>query len=167
MPHNIVLNGRERDVLMSYLDAQREHVLEGLEGLSDEALRRPVMPSGWTCLGLVRHLAIDVERLWFSVIMGSEESGLDDGMVGWEVSDDTPPGAVFDLYRREINAANAVISRLPLEAEPVRWPKQWANWHLADLREIMLHVITETACHAGHLDAARELIDGGQWLVNT
>jgi hypothetical protein len=33
------------------------------------------------------------------------------------------------------------------------------------LRTIMLHVITETACHAGHLDAARELIDGRTWLV--
>jgi hypothetical protein len=29
----------------------------------------------------------------------------------------------------------------------------------------MLHVITETAVHAGHLDAVRELIDGRQWLV--
>jgi hypothetical protein len=29
----------------------------------------------------------------------------------------------------------------------------------------MLHVITETACHAGHLDAARELIDRRQWMV--
>ena len=34
-----------------------------------------------------------------------------------------------------------------------------------DLRYIMLHMITETACHAGHLDAARELIDGTQWIV--
>jgi CO dehydrogenase/acetyl-CoA synthase alpha subunit len=34
-------------------------------------------------------------------------------------------------------------------------------------REITLHVITETACHAGHLDAVRELIDGRQWLVVT
>jgi hypothetical protein len=31
----------------------------------------------------------------------------------------------------------------------------------------MLHVVTETACHAGHLDAARELIDGRRWLVLT
>jgi hypothetical protein len=29
----------------------------------------------------------------------------------------------------------------------------------------MLHVITETACHAGHLDAARELIDGRLWMA--
>jgi hypothetical protein len=43
---------------------------------------------------------------------------------------------------------------------PARWPSQWPDWRLGDLREIILHVITETACHAGHLDAVRELIDG-------
>ena len=32
-------------------------------------------------------------------------------------------------------------------------------------REVVLHVLTETAVHAGHLDAARELIDGRTWLV--
>ena len=32
------------------------------------------------------------------------------------------------------------------------------------MREIILHVITETAVHAGHLGAARELLDGGTWL---
>ncbi len=36
-----------------------------------------------------------------------------------------------------------------------------------DLREVLLHVITETTCHTGHLDAARELIDGRQGLVLT
>ena len=33
------------------------------------------------------------------------------------------------------------------------------------LRYIILHMIKETACHAGHLDAVRELIDGRQWIV--
>jgi uncharacterized protein DUF664 len=36
-----------------------------------------------------------------------------------------------------------------------------------DLRQISLHVIAETACHAGHLDAVRELIDGRTWMVLT
>jgi hypothetical protein len=35
------------------------------------------------------------------------------------------------------------------------------------VRAIILHVITETAIHAGHLDAAAELLDGRQWVVNT
>jgi hypothetical protein len=34
-----------------------------------------------------------------------------------------------------------------------------------DVRSVVMHMVTETAVHAGHLDAVRELIDGGQWLV--
>jgi len=60
--------------LVSSLNAQRDHVLGILEGLSEEALRRPVLPSGWTCLGLVRHLAIDVERFWFASIIAGKRS---------------------------------------------------------------------------------------------
>jgi hypothetical protein len=57
---------REREVLSSCLNEQRDHVLGILEGLSEEDLRRPVLPTGWTCLGLVQHLAVDVERFWFA-----------------------------------------------------------------------------------------------------
>jgi hypothetical protein len=52
---------KELETLRDYLDGQREHVLGILDGLSEEQLRRPVLPTGWSCLGLVRHLALDVE----------------------------------------------------------------------------------------------------------
>lgn len=38
------------------------------------------------------------------------------------------------------------------------------QWRLRDVREVILHVITETATHAGHRDAARELLDGRTWM---
>src|SRR3954447_4748761 len=41
-------------------------------GLSDEQLRRPVLPSGWSCLGLVRHLTLSDERYWFGVVVAGE-----------------------------------------------------------------------------------------------
>ena len=43
----------------------------------------------------------------------------------------------------------------------------WGEWgnQFSDLRVVMLHVLKETACHAGHLDAVTELIDGRQWIV--
>jgi hypothetical protein len=53
---------------------------------------------------------------------------------------------------------------LSLDAPPARWPDYFTSWRLRDVREIILHVITETAIHAGHLDAARELLDGRTWL---
>jgi hypothetical protein len=52
----------ETTALTETLRAQREHVLGILGGLSDDELRRPVLPSGWSCAGLVHHLAVDVER---------------------------------------------------------------------------------------------------------
>lgn len=159
---------RENRVLLSSLSAQRDHVLGILEGLPDEALRRPVLPSGWTCLGLVRHLAIDVERFWFrSIVAGQQVEPRESDAAVWQVAPDEPAESVLDLYRREIELADAIIAVTPLDTAPARWPDEWASWRLQDLREILLHVITETACHAGHLDAVRELIDGRTWLVLT
>lgn len=134
----------ESDVFLSSLNAQRDHVLGILEGLPAEALRRPVLPSGWTALGLVNHLALDVERFWFRVIMTGEDVELPEDAEAWQVSVATPLGT-----------------------PPAQWPERWSSWRLANLREVLLHVITETACHAGHLDAVGELIDGHQWMVLT
>jgi hypothetical protein len=62
----------ERELLLDRLADQRRHVLTQLEGLSDEQLRRPVLPSGWSCLGLVRHLTLSDERYWFEVVVAGQ-----------------------------------------------------------------------------------------------
>jgi uncharacterized damage-inducible protein DinB len=158
----------EARVLLSSLTEQRDHVLGILEGLSEDDLRRPVLPSGWTCLGLVGHLAIDVERFWFrSIIAGEEVEPRESDAAVWQVAPDVHAEDVFGLYRREIELANTIIAATPLGTPPATWPDEWSSWRLRDLRETLLHVITETACHAGHLDAVRELIDGRTWLVLT
>lgn len=61
-----------RQLLLDRLDGQRHHVLTQLEGLSEEQLHRPVLPSGWSCLGLVRHLTLSDERYWFGVVVAGE-----------------------------------------------------------------------------------------------
>jgi hypothetical protein len=160
--------GVESETLRSYLGGQRAHVLGILEGLPEDALRRPVLPSGWTCLGLLRHLALDIERFWFRAVLAGAAVDLESGDGAWQVPPDMPAEAVFDLYRREIDLANAVIASTPPDAAPAWWPPDlFGDWRLHTTREIILHVIAETACHAGRLDAARELIDGRTWLVLT
>lgn len=158
----------ELSALRGWLDYQRGHVLGILEGLSEEDLRRPVLPSGWTCLGLVNHLALDVERFWFRAVAAGEQVALATGDEAWRVGPDVPAEAVFALYREETARADAVIDATPLDAAPVWWPAEiFPNLPPRDLRNSILAVITETACHAGHLDAVRELIDGRTWLVLT
>jgi hypothetical protein len=161
----------EKTALISWLNDQREHVLSILEGLDEPALRRPVLPSGWTCLGLVQHLALDVERFWFCAVVAGEPdaiASLAEIENAWQVPPDVPASAVFAEYRRQITLTNAIIATTPLDAPPAWWPEDlFGDWRVNSLREIILHTMTETACHTGHLDVVRELIDGRQWLVLT
>lgn len=158
---------RERDSLIAALDGARSHVLAQLEGLTDADLRRPVLPSGWHCLGLVRHLTLSDERYWFEVVMAggsldwwpTAENG------DWLVGQDESAEDVLAAYRAAIEASDAVITAMSLDEAPRRREPQWPENRFADLRSVMQHVIVETATHAGHLDAARELLDGQQYLV--
>lgn len=104
-----------------------------------------------------RHLAVDAKRFWFRGAGAPVD--LHDP-TGWRPSPDEPAEAAVELYQQETGAAGAVLAGLDLDAAPARFPEYSAGWRLPDVREVILHVITETAVHAGHLDAARELIDG-------
>lgn len=156
--------------MLDSLEQQRNHVLGILEGLSEEQLRRPILPSGWSALGLVKHLALDDEHYWFRCIVAGETLDFfpdrsDDDRHAWQVSPTESAEHVFNLYRDEVARANAIIAATPLDAAPRQRDPWWGNWEVPDFRFIILHVITETACHAGHLDTTRELLDGRQWIV--
>lgn len=161
--------GRERELLLDRLNGQRRHVLTQLEGLSDEQLREPVLPSGWSCLGLVRHLTLSDERYWFEVVVaGGPLDFWPDGDTGdWQVGAGESADDVLAAYRSAAARSDEIITTRRLDDPPAR-PEPW--WHDAgldfpDLRSIVVHVLVETSVHAGHLDAVRELLDGRQHLV--
>jgi hypothetical protein len=62
-------------LLLTFLDAQRRTVLAIVDGLSDDDLRKPVVPSGWTPLGLIEHLA-GAEYYWFRIVAAGAGSDL-------------------------------------------------------------------------------------------
>jgi hypothetical protein len=162
----------ETSALLASLTIQRNHVLGIVEGITEDQLRRPVLPSGWSCLGMVQHLTISDERFWFRGIVGGDSAcvsaSADEAKAEaiWQAAPDAPAAPVLEAYRQEIELADAVIAATPLDQPPAIWPTEiWPDWRLPNLRAVILHVITETACHAGHLDAARELIDGHQWMT--
>jgi uncharacterized protein DUF664 len=156
--------------LLQSLSDQRDHVLGILDGLSEEQLHRPVLPSGWNCVGLVQHLALDVEHYWFRCIMAGESLDFfspqtDHPKGGWKVDPGESSAELLTVYRDEIARSNAIIETIPLNSGLAQRDAWWGEWSPPDFRCVMLHVITETACHAGHLDATRELLDGHQRLV--
>jgi hypothetical protein len=144
-------------------------VISQLEGLTDEQLRRPVLPSGWSCLGLVRHLTLSDERYWFDVVVAGEPLDFwPEGENGdWRVGPEEPAEGVLEGYRSAIDRSDEIVAARRLDDAPAR-PEEWwesAGLRFPDLRTVLVHVLVETATHAGQLDAVRELIDGRQYLV--
>jgi uncharacterized damage-inducible protein DinB len=153
-------------LLHSFLQAQRDRVFEVVEGLTPEQLTKVVLPSGWTVLGMIEHLG-GAERHWLQqVALGAADpfpwpndpadSGEDDG--GFTSA--RSPEAVFGYYRDQIARSNEVLASVPWDTPPAGDHGQGDTSLITDLRFIVLHLIEETARHLGHLDAARELIDG-------
>jgi uncharacterized damage-inducible protein DinB len=160
----------EKQTLLDALASQRQHVLGILEDLDDEAMRRPVLPSGWSCLALLRHLALDDERFWFSGTVAGDPAVVADVLAGaedgWHIGSDDTAASVVALYREQVERSDAVLAAAALDDPPAWWPEDlFGSFRLDTVREVLVHVLTETAVHAGHLDAARELIDGRQWMV--
>jgi uncharacterized damage-inducible protein DinB len=151
-----------RALLTGYLDWYREALQRKLDGLSVDQLRSPVEPMGWSPLGLVQHLTW-VERRWLRWGFTAEQidgypPGPDDAE--WQVAADVSAADVLATYRGEIARARAVVAAADLDA-PSRLGGRFATAEIAPpLVRILFHLLQEYARHVGHLDIARELIDG-------
>jgi Protein of unknown function (DUF664) len=157
----------EKAALLRALNWQRTHVLAAIDGLSDALLRTAALPSGWTFVGLVQHLTLGVERYWFGSIVAGDPFDMHAGDEAdeWQVNKATSPHAIVDRYRTQIDDSNRILESAVLSGVPIQVDPDWPDWFsgFREVRSVVLHVITETACHAGHLDAARELVDGQRW----
>jgi uncharacterized damage-inducible protein DinB len=151
--------------LVDRLEETRRHVLEQVQALPPAARRESRLPSGWTPLGVVRHLTLDVERVWFRAVMAGEDVELPVGYAGWTVPPEETDDAVLAGYVEECREATELIATTDLGHPPRWWFPDAGPPPCSTLREVLLHVLVETATHAGHLDICRELVDGGQRLV--
>ena len=155
-----------KDILLGWLGARRRHVLGTFDDLSEADRHTSRVPSGWTPVGAVQHLALDVERFWFAGVLGGRPDGIAHGYEGWTVAAGTPSEDVLELYRAEAERSDELARSLPLDAAPVWWPDgDPADAPFPTLEQILVHVLVETSIHAGHLDVVRELADDRQRLV--
>jgi hypothetical protein len=149
----------ERTILTHSLGRHRAVVLWKLEGLTEEQVRRPMVPSGTNLLGLVKHLAV-VEYGWFCETFGRPVEAMPfDLEADPEADMRAGPGeTVADIvafYERACAAADAAIAEIDLDGLGTAWSGQTVS-----MRWVLVHMIEETARHAGHMDIVRELLDG-------
>jgi uncharacterized damage-inducible protein DinB len=144
----------ERETLLAFLEYLREAVLIKASGIDDDALRRSLVPSGTSLLGLVKHLTM-VEVAWFQWSF----AGLDVPVPnqGLEPGDTTE--SVIAGYRAAIGQNNALLAdRHDLDELCAR--KATAPAEPMSLRWVLVHMVEETGRHAGHADILREQLDG-------
>jgi uncharacterized damage-inducible protein DinB len=151
-----------RGLLLDYLDYFRGAVAGKLEGLDDEELRTSMVPSGWTPAGLVNHL-VNVERRWLRWgFLGErlEDPWRDsspDG--GWVVPEASVTELAALLDQAGVRTRSIVESHGLTETSSLTGRFRDADT-APQLQWILLHLVQEYARHAGHLDIARELVDG-------
>ncbi|HEY5979123.1 MAG TPA: DinB family protein [Microlunatus sp.] len=154
-----------KDILQRYLTKERDALLATMDALDERQIRWPLTPTGTNLLGLVKHTA-SVSLGYFgetfdrdhgqAIPWFDEDAAINDDM--WATADQTREQIVA-LHRASAREADATIGALELDSHGrvPWWPDDRAD---VTLGRILVHMIAETAHHAGHADIVREMLIG-------
>jgi uncharacterized damage-inducible protein DinB len=145
------LAGSETETLRALLQYQRDSLVRKVAGLDDTTAARSPVSSGTSLLWLIKHMA-RAEITWVLHRFAGQDVVIP--------ADATQPGdrlaAAVDFYASTWRRVDAVAFAAPLD--------QLCRRTDADppvsLRWVLVHLLEETARHAGHADILRELLDG-------
>lgn len=153
----------EREALTAFLDAQRSALMRKVEGVSEADARRVPTASSLSLLALLKHSAIWEER-WFQGIVAGQPLG--DGWPEQEadvadedvlLTEDDTVGKCMTRYREAAEVSRRIAGAKELDSACARPEIIDCN-----LRWVLMHLIEETARHAGHADIIREALDGSR-----
>jgi uncharacterized damage-inducible protein DinB len=158
----------ERDGLLAFLAHQRYVLSLAAHGLTDEQARLVPSRSALSIGGLLKHVT-NTERGWMDTVLqrkpvGTVEERASAYLADFQFTEDDTLPAVIAEYERAGRETEEIISAVPDLGRPVPVPKG-VPWLPSDVdawsvRWVLLHLIQETARHAGHADIIREHIDG-------
>jgi hypothetical protein len=155
----------ERDALTGFLDRQRDALIRKVRGVSDTDARRAPTASSLSLLGLLKHSAMWEERWFQGIVAGRPLSD------GWPERKSPIPDEDFlvddgDMveqwvarYEEAAQTSRQIVDAMELDHSCARTDIIDCN-----LRCVLLHMIEETARHAGHADIIRETLDGSQGM---
>jgi Protein of unknown function (DUF664) len=155
----------EREALLGFLDKQREGLRHAVYGLTEKEARLSPSASALSVAGLIKHAA-SIERSWAGLIR-REPSGADFSAYAASFEPGgTPVAELLADYTQAAKETDETILAAKDLNEPVPvppgvpwFPKDIEAW---SVRWVLVHLIEETARHAGHADVVRESIDGAK-----
>ncbi|KAA0933699.1 DinB family protein [Streptomyces apricus] len=167
-----VVTGERADWL-GVLAKNRHFLCFTARGLTDEQARRRTTASELCLGGLIKHVT-EAERAWGDFILNGPSSMPDftemtdadrahraDGFR--LLPEETLAGVLADYAEVARRTDELVASLSDLDAT---WPLPKAPWNEPgaqwSVRQVLMHIVSETAQHAGHADIIRESLDGAK-----
>jgi len=149
------------DVFLGYLDYFRSRLVSKLEALPTGELRRSRLPSGWTPIELLKHLAY-VELRWLE--WGFEGRDVADPWADsrdgrWHVAADETLAELVGTLRAQAARTRVIVESHDL-ADIGQPGDRWDGADPPPLERILFHLLQEYARHVGHLDIVSELAGG-------
>ncbi|SDW68496.1 Protein of unknown function [Amycolatopsis xylanica] len=146
----------ERTQLEAFIEEYRTEIESTLDGLTEAQVRRSLVPSATTLLGLLKHVTW-MQRVWFEECVGGT-SRRDLGLVqtpddSFRLTEDDTIASVTAAYREACATARKAVADLPLDTVVTghRSGPRTVHW-------VYLQVLRELAHHCGHADILREQI---------
>jgi uncharacterized damage-inducible protein DinB len=166
------LTGEHAD-LIETLDKQRNFLRFAVRDLTDEQAARRTTASDLCLGGIIKHVA-DVEESWLKFIesgrsgmaSGQDEAGAAEWLDGFRMLHGETLAGLLERYAKVARRTNELLASRPdLDvAQPLPeapWFEPGASW---TVRRVLLHILAETAQHAGHADIIREALDGAKTM---
>lgn len=155
----------ERDALTGFLDRQRDALIRKVRGVSDADARQAPTASSLSLLGLLKHSTVWEERWFQGVVAGhrlpdqwpERESPTPDH--DFLVDDGDTVEQWIARYEQAARTSRQIVAAMDLDQPCARTDIIDCN-----LRLVLLHLIEETARHAGHADIIRETLDGSRGM---
>jgi uncharacterized damage-inducible protein DinB len=157
----------ERELLLAYIEQQREGIRNAAYGLTEEQARLAPTAGTLTIGGLVKHAA-DAEKGWIDLILRRDARSREDREAAYVdnfvLGSAETLAAILAQYKKVADETEAAVAGIEDLSRAVPVPRG-VPWFPADVtawsvRWVLLHLIEETARHAGHADIIRESIDG-------
>jgi uncharacterized damage-inducible protein DinB len=153
----------ERDGLLTTLRQQRYVLRLAAHGLTDDQARQSPSVSPLSVGGLIKHVGA-TEDSWIDTVLGQFKGSSDDYLATFRMEADETLESVLTRYDEIAARTESVIADIADLGQAVPVPKD-VPWFPDDVdawsvRWVLLHLITETARHAGHADIVRESVDG-------
>src|SRR4051812_29776301 len=150
----------ERELLLRYLQTQRELVVWSTDALTEAQARwRPDGDRLIPVIGIVNHL-VHVEERWIDASYAGQTIDGRRSEAEFTVGDGRTLATVVDAYAARAEATERTVRAAPGLDAPCATVPDGFPFAAIDLRWVLLHLIEETAHHAGHAESTRELLDG-------